>query len=287
MSTFLQSVIIFLLIELFFFPGSAREQHIRREKATSNICTAQALLANMSAMYAVYHGPAGIKSIAIKVNFFTQVLADQLKKLGYTIINDGAFFDTLTIRADDVAALHQAASIHRINLRPVDSQHVGVTLDESVSPNDLVNLINVFAAALAKQEVTLPFILGEYAVSSESDIKFSFDKEFVRESKYLEHPVFNTHHSETEMLRYIHHLQSKDLSLVHGMIPLGSCTMKLNSTASMIPLTYPGFGKIHPFAPIEQAQGYQTVITVRLPHISLYHPASTSSALLIEGSITV
>ncbi|KAF8323043.1 glycine dehydrogenase [Clavulina sp. PMI_390] len=237
-----------------------REQHIRREKATSNICTAQALLANMAAMYAVYHGPSGIKSIATKVHFFTQVLAEEVKKLGYSVINDGSYFDTLTIKGEDIPSLHQAAFTHRINLRRIDDQHVGVTLDESVSPDDLVNIINVFAAALAKQEVTLPFILSTYAVSSEAAVKFSFDPTFKRESTYLEHPVFNTHHSETEMLRYVHQLQGKDLSLVHGMIPLGSCTMKLNSTASMIPLTYPGFGNMHPFAPLEQAQGYQTII---------------------------
>jgi glycine dehydrogenase len=216
----------------------------------------------MAAMYAVYHGPSGIKAIATKVHFLTQVLADQVKKLGYTVTNENSFFDTLTVYADDVSAVHQAASVQRINFRRVDEEHIGVTLDESVSPDDLVNIINVFAAAVAKQEVTLPYILNEYSTNGTS-VQYSFGQSFVRKSKYLEHPVFNTHHSETEMLRYIHHLQSKDLSLVHGMIPLGSCTMKLNSTASMIPITYPGFSKIHPFAPIEQAQGYQTVIKVR------------------------
>lgn len=218
-------------------------------------------------MYAVYHGPSGIKSIATRVHFFTQVLADQAKKLGYAVANDNSFFDTLTIRADDVAAVYQAASLHRINLRPVDAEHVGVTLDESVSPDDLVNIINVFAAAVAKQAVTLPYILGEYSTSA-SNIQYSFGKQFVRESQYLQNPVFNTHHSETEMVRYVHHLQSKDLSLVHGMIPLGSCTMKLNSTASMIPLTYSGFSNMHTFAPLEQAQGYQTMIKVGLPEFT-------------------
>lgn len=185
-----------------------------------------------------------------------------MKKLGYTVTNEHSFFDTLTIRADDVSAVHQAASAQRINLRRVNKELVGVTLDESVSPDDLVNIINVFAAGVAKQEVTLPYILNEYSASGAS-IQYSFGPSLVRKSRYLEHPVFNTHHSETEMLRYIHHLQSKDLSLVHGMIPLGSCTMKLNSTASMIPITYPGFSKIHPFVPLEQAQGYQTVIKVK------------------------
>lgn len=219
-------------------------------------------------MYAVYHGPVGIKAIATKVNFFARVLADQVKKLGYIVTNERSFFDTLTIRAEDVGAVHQAASARQINLRRVDEEHVGVTLDESVCTDDLVNIINVFATAMAKQEVTLPYILSEYSANS-TMLQYSFGQSFVRESKYLEQPVFNTHHSETEMLRYIHHLQSKDLSLVHGMIPLGSCTMKLNSTASMIPISHPGFSKIHPFVPIEQAQGYQTVINVKCEASSL------------------
>lgn len=216
----------------------------------------------MAAMYAVYHGPEGLKSIAVKVHFLTQVLADQVTKLGYTVANEGKFFDTLLIRADDTTAVHLAATERQIDLRHVDEKHVGVTLDESVSSDHLVDLINVFAAAQSKQHVTLPYILSEYA-SSASDLRYSFDPSFIRTSTYLEHPVFNTHHSETEMLRYIHHLQSKDLSLVHGMIPLGSCTMKLNSTASMIPLTFPGFSNVHPFAPVEQAPGYQILINVR------------------------
>jgi len=215
----------------------------------------------MAAMYAVYHGPEGIKAIATKIHFLTQVLADQVKKLGYTVTNENSFFDTLTIRADDVGAVHRAASARRINLRRVDGEHVGVTLDESVSAEDLVNLINVFATAVAQQEITLPYILSEYSANG-MGIRYSFNQSFVRESSYLEHPAFNIHHSETEMLRYMHHLQSKDFSLVHGMIPLGSCTMKLNPTASMIPITYHGFSKIHPFAPTEQAQGYQTIIKV-------------------------
>ncbi|KAF9513677.1 hypothetical protein BS47DRAFT_1343904 [Hydnum rufescens UP504] len=219
-----------------------REQHIRREKATSNICTSQALLANMAAMYAVYHGAPGLRAIATKVHFITQ-----------------SYFDALTINVDDASALHQVAEHQCINLRRIDAKQVGVTVDESVTPDDLVNLINVFAIHLSKPVVTLPDILGSH-VGASATISPSFAPSFARTSQFLQHPVFNTHHSETEMLRYIHHLQSKDLSLVHGMIPLGSCTMKLNSTSSMIPVTYPGFGNIHPFAPIEQAQGYQTII---------------------------
>lgn len=262
------------LLDTDYYDLTAREQHIRREKATSNICTAQALLANMAAMYAVYHGPTGLKAIASKVHFFTRVLASQLSSLGgYTIVNGESFFDTLTIKVDGGAeAVHEAARAARINLRKVDGEHVGVTLDESVSPDDLVELINVFASAVSKQNVTLPFILSSYSSSSPNSSltsSYAFDNSFTRTTPYLQHPVFNTHHSETEMLRYIHHLQSKDLSLVHGMIPLGSCTMKLNSTASMIPLTYEGFSKVHPFAPVEQAGGYEVVLKVR-PHSSVH-----------------
>ena len=259
----------------------AREQHIRREKATSNICTSQALLANMAAMYAVYHGAQGLKAIATKVHFIAQVLAHQLKILGYTIANEAGYFDTLTINTDDVSALHQLANHHHINLRKIDDTKVGVTVDESVTPDDLVNLINVFAHHLSKPSVTLPYILGSSSMTT-ATISPSFTPSLARTSKFLHHPVFNTHHSETEMLRYIHHLQSKDLSLVHGMIPLGSCTMKLNSTSSMIPITFPGFGNIHPFAPVEQAQGYRTVIKVsrqanRSPSLHIDKCMSTGS----------
>ncbi|KAF8338255.1 glycine dehydrogenase [Cantharellus anzutake] len=236
-----------------------REQHIRREKATSNICTSQALLANMAAMYAVYHGAEGLKAIASQVHFFTQVLACQLEALGYCITNHGEFFDTLTIETDDAARLHQVAGDHLINLRRIDGRHVGVTIDESVTPDDLVSLINAFALNVSKPQVTLPYILSTHATSF-AEFSPSFPSSLARTSEFLEHQLFNTHHSETEMLRYIHHLQSKDLSLVHGMIPLGSCTMKLNATATMIPVTYPGFSKLHPFAPIEQAKGYHTLI---------------------------
>lgn len=222
----------------------------------------------MAAMYAVYHGSAGLKAIATKVHFLTQILVHQVKALGYTIVNDGSFFDTLTINVEDAATLHQVANDHHINLRRIDDKLVGVTLDESVTPDDIVKLINVFAFNLSKQGITLPFILTEHATTA-ANLKPSFASSFTRTSQFLHHSVFNTHHSETEMLRYIHHLQSKDLSLVHGMIPLGSCTMKLNSTSSMIPITYPGFGNIHPFAPVEQAKGYETVLRVSITLVPL------------------
>jgi len=237
---------------------AAREQHIRREKATSNICTSQALLANMAAMYAVYHGPVGLERIAKKVHFFTQVLKTSLEGLGFHVINASSYFDTLTIDVSKHCAnaeeMHGAAAQLGINLRRVDHNTVGVTLDESVGDEDLLRLVRAFyiAASLPKIEFDLPAPTGP-----------AFPPQLVRESKFLQHPVFNKHHSETEMLRYIFHLASKDLGLVHAMIPLGSCTMKLNSTSSMIPLTWPEFGGIHPFAPTEQVEGYRHIIKVR------------------------
>ena len=235
-----------------------REQHIRREKATSNICTSQALLANMAAMYAVYHGPDGLKQIANKAHGFTRVLAEQIKNLGFKVQNE-QFFDTLTIDvsgvvggAETVIAVAQNVSI---NLREIDGSRVGVTVDESVSSDDLVALINVFSRSVKAPPVPL-------ASLSEPSLSSPVPSHLQRESAFLPHPVFNTHHSETEMLRYIHHLQSKDLGLVHAMIPLGSCTMKLNSTSSMIPLTFPEFSNVHPLAPVDQVQGYLQMIKV-------------------------
>ncbi|KAF8203816.1 glycine dehydrogenase [Pholiota molesta] len=231
-----------------------REQHIRREKATSNICTSQALLANMAAMYAVYHGADGLQRIATKVHKFTQVFRNNVVAMGYKAVN-GTFFDTITLDVSAIGtadALHAKAAAAGINFRRVDEKHVGVTLDESVSPDDLVALLNVFASAASAQSVTLANLSEPQTSSIPATLQ--------RTSQYLPHPVFNKHHSETEMLRYIHHLASKDLSLVHSMIALGSCTMKLNSTSSMIPLTWPEFSSVHPFAPYDQVQGYHRVI---------------------------
>ncbi|KAK7695283.1 hypothetical protein QCA50_002473 [Cerrena zonata] len=232
-----------------------REQHIRREKATSNICTSQALLANMAAMYAVYHGPVGLKRIAGKVHALAQVLKSAIEQRGYVVVNK-QFFDTLTIDVTSVGkdadAVHAAAAAVGINLRRIDHKFVGVTLDESVSPEDLVALINVFNSVTGSPSVTLSNLTPIESLAIPSPLQ--------RTSAFLPHPVFNSHHSETEMLRYIYHLQSKDLGLVHSMIPLGSCTMKLNSTSSMIPLTWPEFGSIHPFAPVDQVKGYLQVI---------------------------
>ena len=240
-----------------------REQHIRREKATSNICTAQALLANMSAMYAVYHGPRGLRRIAAKVHALTIVLKKQLEQLGAKVVNrDGAFFDTLTIEAP-ASKVHKEAAAKRLNLRRISDDHVGVTLDETVSVEDMTDVINSFARAMSKPEIAAQDLVAstmEQGLSAESLDSLSFDANFARTSPYLTQPVFNSHHSETALLRYIHSLQNKDLSLVHAMIPLGSCTMKLNSTSSMNMLSLPEYHAIHPFVPLDQVQGYQTLI---------------------------
>lgn len=221
----------------------------------------------MAAMYAVYHGPAGLRKIAGKVHSLTHVLKEAITAIPgspYTIVNRN-FFDTLTVTVPaSIGAdiLHAVAAEAQINLRRIDSQTVGVTLDESVTLLDLLNLTNVFVKAAGTEALKAGQLISLAAGHNSSSIEeLSFlPDEFQRTSRFLTQPVFNTHHSETEMLRYIYHLQGKDLSLVHAMIPLGSCTMKLNSTASMVPLTMPGFGGIHPFAPLDQTLGYQELI---------------------------
>lgn len=226
-----------------------REQHIRRDKATSNICTAQALPAIMASMYAVYHGCAGLKRIAERIHLLTCILAEGLKRLGYQI-NSEPFFDTIQVKleATSLENLLESAKAYQINLRVVDENAVGVALDEATSTKDLLDLFYVFAG-----EGHLDFTLEELAAR----VKIGFDESLRRTSAYLKHPVFNRYHSETEFLRYVHRLQSKDLSLTTSMIPLGSCTMKLNATSEMLPVTWPEFSQLHPFAPIEQARGYQ------------------------------
>lgn len=240
-----------------------REQHIRREKATSNICTAQALLANMNAMYAVYHGPKGLRRIAAKVHALTRVLKRELEHLGAKVVNpNGAFFDTLTIQAPADRVL-EAARAKEINLRRVSDDQVGVTIDETVTVKDLADIVSSFAEALSKPAVSverLHEVASELGLSAQSLDSLQVGDAFHRTTEYLTQPVFNAHHSETALLRYIHDLQSKDLSLVHAMIPLGSCTMKLNSVSSMKMLSFPEYHALHPFAPVEQAQGYQTLI---------------------------
>ncbi len=226
-----------------------REQHIRREKATSNICTAQVLLAVIASMYAVYHGPQGLKEIAENIHKLTVILAEGLKRLGYKISSDN-YFDTLRVElaSGSLNKLLQTAESRQINLRKLDDKTVGISLDETTTVKDLIELWQIFAG---KDE--LPFTIEEIATDS------SFPAPFNRQSSYLTHPVFNGYHSETELLRYLHRLESKDLSLTTSMIPLGSCTMKLNATAEMIPVTWPEFGNIHPFVPASQTRGYQVL----------------------------
>ena len=228
-----------------------REQHIRREKATSNICTAQVLLAVMAGMYAVYHGPNGLKQIAERVHAHTCTLRTGLEALGY---DTGEFpcFDTLSVNVPVEATekLLASARARQINLRAIDATHIGISLDETVTSDDVEEIQQIFAensAENTKHTSDLP------PVQPSSFIPV----ELQRETPYLTHPVFNSYHSETEMLRYIHRLQTKDLSLVNAMIPLGSCTMKLNATTEMIPVTWREFGELHPFVPQEQAEGYR------------------------------
>src|ERR1700761_3927347 len=234
-----------------------REQHIRREKATSNVCTAQALLAIMASMYAVYHGPHGLKTIALRVNRVAALLAEGAKQLGYTLSNE-TFFDTLTFESGTrTQALHDAAQAKRINLRRVSDTQVGLSIDETTTRRDLADLLEVFAQAAGAKDVPQVDTLDEkLAASNAASVPAALE----RTSAYLTHHVFNRHHSETEMLRYVRSLSDKDLALDRSMIPLGSCTMKLNATSEMIPVTWPEFAQIHPFVPPEQSAGYREMI---------------------------
>ena len=225
-----------------------REQHIRREKATSNICTAQVLLAVMASMYAVYHGPSGLKKIALKVHRQTSIIALALKKLGFEVVNQH-WFDTLTVKTNDAAKIHRAAQALECNLRFVDDQHVGISVDETTGRNELNLLWNIFG--------------GEGALdidAIDATITNAVPNSLIRTSEYLTHPTFNRYHSEHEMLRYLRSLADKDLALDRTMIPLGSCTMKLNATSEMMPVTWPSFSQIHPLAPESQWTGYAKLI---------------------------
>ena len=225
-----------------------REQHIRRDKATSNICTAQALLAVMAGMYAVYHGPDGLKRIARNVHAHSRSVAEAAKSIGYTVSN-GSYFDTITLAGvKDVKKLRAAMEAKGINLR-YEGSNASITLDETVRPADVGDVIAALAEAAG---VKAPASAGNGA-------SMSVPADLQRKSDFLTHPVFNTHHSETELMRYMKRLENKDFSLVHGMIPLGSCTMKLNAAATLWPITRPEWAYIHPFAPVEQVKGYQQV----------------------------
>jgi glycine dehydrogenase len=230
-----------------------REQHIKREKATSNICTAQVLLGVMAGMYAVYHGPKGLRDIAERIHGLTQLLNKGLSHLGLEQLNHH-YFDTLKVQANDVATVKQISERNEMNFRYFESNHIGISLDETTTMEDVQSILNVLAEVVGKT--------NDFDISGNSKtLEIAYPAILQRSSEYLTHPVFNRHHSEHEMLRYIKSLENKDLSLVHSMISLGSCTMKLNATAEMAPVTWPEFANIHPFAPIDQAQGYQELCT--------------------------
>ncbi len=223
-----------------------REQHIRREKATSNICTSQVLLANMAGMYAVYHGPEGLKAIARRIHRLAAGLSAALENTGFRLLNT-TFFDTLRVEAGEavIAKCVEGGLKRGINFRRMDSKTLGISIDETTGPKDIQDMVELFATAKGSP------------VTSILDVKTDrLPPTLVRTSSFLQHPVFNRYHSETDMLRYIKSLELKDFSLANGMIPLGSCTMKLNATAEMFPVTWSEFGNLHPFAPLEQARGY-------------------------------
>jgi glycine dehydrogenase len=230
-----------------------REQHIRRDKATSNICTAQVLLAVMASMFAVYHGPEGIRNIAKRIYASTWFLKSGLEKLGFET-GDHLFFDTLRIRvgSSKIDQILSEAVEKKMNFRIIDSETIGISLDETTSQKDIQNILDVFGSVQSQGKLPIDF--------AKVSIQEKLGLLPLRKTSYLTHPVFNSYRSETEMLRYIHRLQSKDLSLTTSMIPLGSCTMKLNATSEMIPVTWPEFSQIHPFAPLDQTLGYQTML---------------------------
>ena len=227
-----------------------REQHIRRDKATSNVCTAQVLLAVIAGMFAVYHGPDGLRRIAQRIHTLTSLLAEGLHRVDDVRVVHDTYFDTLCIETDQdrASSIHAAARERHINLRSISPTRLGVSLDETTRPEDVTELLEVFG-------------LGETAADALEDLtpsdEHGIPEQFRRESSYLTHPVFHRYRSETEMLRYLKQLEDRDLSLTSTMIPLGSCTMKLNATSEMIPVTWLEFGGLHPFAPVEQAAGYR------------------------------
>ena len=226
-----------------------REQHIRREKANSNICTAQVLLANMASFYAVYHGPEGLKTIASRIHRFSDILASGLVKAGFELVND-TWFDTLAIKVGSKKeAIITAALANKLNLRTDIDGVLCISLDETTSRDDLQALYQAFVGANVELDIKA---FDQVMVENGSA---SIPEDLIRTTDFLTHPVFNSYHSETEMLRYIKSLEDKDLALNHSMISLGSCTMKLNATAEMLPVTWPEFGQLHPISPLDQDQG--------------------------------
>jgi glycine dehydrogenase len=251
-----------------------REQHIRREKATSNVCTAQVLLAVMASMYAVYHGPEGLRQIARRVHQLTVSLAQSLRALGYDVVHP-MYFDTLRVRGGSMSgrALMERAQQSAINLRLFENGDIGIALDETVSTKDLADLIAVFGGSQAFADADPPVITGKLQ----------------RSSAFMTHPIFNRYEAEHEMLRYIQQLESKDLSLTTSMIPLGSCTMKLNAATEMVPVTWPEFARLHPFAPRDQAAGYAQMISeleTSLAEITGFHAVSMQPNAGSQGELT-
>ena len=231
---------------------ATREQHIRREKATSNICTAQALLANMAAMYGVYHGPEGLKAIAGRVHQLTRILERELTALGVHQSN-AQYFDTLRLEVGSpTESVRRAALEQGINFRYIDDQAIGISLNETVTTSDIQDIVNVFAKGLAKTARAIDWPQAEARTAN---------PEPQRTTTFMSHPVFNTHHSETQMMRYIRSLERKDIGLDTSMIPLGSCTMKLNAATEMLPVTWEHFSRVHPFAPVDQVQGYAQIVS--------------------------
>jgi glycine dehydrogenase len=227
-----------------------REQHIRREKATSNICTAQALLANMAAMYAVYHGPGGLTDIANRIALLTQTLASELQDAGFELQND-TYFDTVTFKIDDAQKIREISGLHEMNFHFPSENLISISLDETTTRNDVLNILSVFASSAGIDTSVATFDHEGFL-----DVPASL----TRTSEFLLHPVFNSYHSETELMRYLKMLENKDLSLTTSMIPLGSCTMKLNAATELIPVSWAHFSRIHPFAPASQTKGYQYII---------------------------
>ncbi|MFC5270685.1 aminomethyl-transferring glycine dehydrogenase [Adhaeribacter terreus] len=233
-----------------------REQHIRREKATSNICTAQVLLAVIAGMYATYHGPRRLKYIGLNTHALAQMLNEQLKGLGFEQLNEN-YFDTLNIKAESaemVNAIRKEAESAQINFRYFGENQIGISLHQNMDVEDVKDIVAVFAKVAGKKASS-----DNLEISDETNI--SWPESLIRKSEFMTADVFNSHHSEHQILRYMKHLENKDFSLTHGMIPLGSCTMKLNATAEMMPVTWPEIGQLHPFAPADQTQGYKQIFS--------------------------